>query len=169
MIVKCIGQFQQQRILKHFSKILTTYINGPKICKWYLMWRNASYCISDMTMHSLIILWMEKSYNMFQKRLTYVLLCHMTWNLPKQCVSAITKASMTLGMIKRHIVSRGKNTIMRLYQCLGRPKPEYCIQSWNPSLIKDIELLEKMQHRATKLIPEISHLPYHDRQNVCNR
>ena len=32
---------------------------------------------------------------------------------------------------------------------------------WNPSLIKDIVLLEKIQHRATKLIPEISHLSYH--------
>ena len=39
----------------------------------------------------------------------------------------------------------------------------HCIQAWNPSLIKDIELLEQVQHRATKLIPEISHLPYHDR------
>ena len=26
-----------------------------------------------------------------------------------------------------------------------------------------IELLEQVQHRATKLIPEISHLPYHER------
>ena len=40
---------------------------------------------------------------------------------------------------------------------------EYCIQSWNPSLIKDIELLEQVQHRATKPIPEISHLTYHER------
>ena len=47
-----------------------------------------------------------------------------------------------------------------------RPKLEYCIQAWNPSLIKDIELLEQVQHRATKLISEISHLPYHDRLNL---
>ena len=44
-----------------------------------------------------------------------------------------------------------------------RPKLEYCIQAWSPSLIKDIEVLEQVQLRATKLIPEISHLPYHDR------
>ena len=29
----------------------------------------------------------------------------------KQCVSAVKKANMTLGMIKRHIVSRDKNII----------------------------------------------------------
>lgn len=86
----------------------------------------------------------------------------------KQCVSAVKKANMTLGMIKRHIVSRDKNTIIRLYKGLVRPKLEYCIQAWNPSLIKDIELLEQIQHRATKLIPEISHLPYHERLKHLN-
>ena len=49
-----------------------------------------------------------------------------------------------------------------------RPKFEYCIQAWNPSLIKDIELLEQVQHRATKLIPDIAHLPYHDRLKYIN-
>ena len=47
---------------------------------------------------------------------------------------------------------------VRLYKSLVRPKLEYCIQAWNPSLIKDIELLKQVQHRATKLIPEIAHL-----------
>ena len=79
----------------------------------------------------------------------------------KQCVSAVKKANMTLGMIKRHIVSKDKNTIVRLY--LVRPKLEYCIQAWNPFLIKDIELLGQVQHRATKLIPEISQMSYHER------
>ena len=73
----------------------------------------------------------------------------------KQCVSAVKKANMTLEMIKRQIVSKNKNTIVRLYKSLVRPKLEYCIQAWNPSLIKDIELLEQVQHRAIKLIPEI--------------
>ena len=49
-----------------------------------------------------------------------------------------------------------------------RPKLEYCIQAWNPSLIKDIELLEQVQHRAIKLIPEIAHLSYHERLKYLN-
>ena len=59
---------------------------------------------------------------------------------------------MTLGMIKRHIISKDKNPIASLYKSLVRHKLEYCIQSWNPPLIKDIELLEQVQHRATKLM-----------------
>ena len=49
-----------------------------------------------------------------------------------------------------------------------RLKLEYCIQAWNLSLIKDIELLKQVQHRATKLIPEIAHLLYHDRLKYLN-
>ena len=66
----------------------------------------------------------------------------------KQCVSANKKANMTLGIIKRHIVhvSMDKNTIVRLYKSLVTLKLEYCIQAWNTSLIKDIELLKQVQH-----------------------
>ena len=73
----------------------------------------------------------------------------------KHFVSAFKIVNITLGIIKSHIGSRDKNTIVKLYKSLVRPKLEYCIQAWNPSLIKDIELLEQAQHRATKLIPEI--------------
>ena len=86
----------------------------------------------------------------------------------KQYVSAIKKASMKLGMIERYVVSRDKNTIVRLYKSLVIPKLEYCIQAWNQSLIKYIELLEQVQHRAAKLIPEIAHLSYHDRLKYLN-
>ena len=54
--------------------------------------------------------------------------------------------------------------ILGLYKGLVRPKLEYFIQSWNPSLIKDIEILQQVQHRATKLMQIYSNLPYHDRR-----
>ena len=80
----------------------------------------------------------------------------------KQCVSAVKKANMTLGMIKHHIVSRDKKTIVRLYKSLVSPKLEHTILE---SVINQryIELLEQVQHRATKLIPKIAHLSYHER------
>ena len=33
--------------------------------------------------------------------------------------------------------------------------------------MRDIEVLEKVQKRATKIIPEIRHLPYRDHLKVC--
>jgi hypothetical protein len=45
---------------------------------------------------------------------------------------------------------------------------EYAIQFWSPSLRKDIDRLERIQARATKLIPEIRNKPYKDRLKELN-
>ena len=72
-------------------------------------------------------------------------------------------ANVTLGMIKRTITSKSKTIITRLYKALVRPQLEYCVQAWRPYLKKDIEKIEKVQRRATKLISECSNLSYEDR------
>ena len=44
-----------------------------------------------------------------------------------------------------------------------RPKLEYCVQAWRSYLKTNIENLEKVQHRATKMIEEYKLLKYEDR------
>ena len=70
----------------------------------------------------------------------------------EQCVAAAKKANSILGMIKRNIIWKSKEIIVTLYKSLVRPRLEYCVQAWCPYLQKDIDLLERVQRRATKMI-----------------
>ena len=46
----------------------------------------------------------------------------------RQCAETSKKANSTVGMIRRTIVTRDKDTILRLYKTLVRPQLEYGIQ-----------------------------------------
>src|SRR5688572_13267740 len=70
-------------------------------------------------------------------------------------------------MIRRTIVTRDKDTILRLYKSLVRPQLEYCIQVWSLYLKQDMEKLEKVQRRATKMIWGYKDLGYEERLKRC--
>ena len=53
--------------------------------------------------------------------------------------------------------------ILHLYSALVRPHLEYRIQIWSPQYRRDMNLLECIQRRATKMIKGLEHLSYHNR------
>ena len=85
----------------------------------------------------------------------------------EQCRIAASKGNQVLGMIRRNITYKEKNLIVPLYKAIVRPHLEYCIQAWSPYLRKDIDMLEKIQRRATKLIPGLRDLRYEERLKEC--
>ena len=56
--------------------------------------------------------------------------------------------------------------IIPLYKAIVIPRLEYCIQTCRPYRKKGIDTLERIQRRATKIIPELRDLSYEERQNV---
>ena len=52
-------------------------------------------------------------------------------------------------------------------QLLDQPHLEYCIQVWRPYRKKDIDKLDRIQRRATKMIPELRDLSYESRLLQC--
>ena len=79
------------------------------------------------------------------------------------CQVACSRAQRILGMLKRFIASKTANIMVPLYKSLVRPIVEYCTPAWSPHYIKDKQILERIQHRFTRLIPDVGQLPYNDR------
>ena len=54
-------------------------------------------------------------------------------------------------------------TFILLYKSLVRPILEYGASIWSPHLKRQSRLIEDIQRRATKLLPEMAHLSYEER------
>lgn len=79
------------------------------------------------------------------------------------CREAYSKANRMLGLISRTIKYRNPKSLVSLYKSLVRPQLDYCSTVWHPHFSKDKSLLEKVQHRFTRLFPHLRGLPYEER------
>ena len=86
----------------------------------------------------------------------------------EQCGIAASKGNQILGLIRRTIMYKEKQLIVPLCKAIVRPHLEYCIQAWRPFSKKDIDKLERIQRRATKMIPELRDLSYESRLLQCD-
>ncbi|GAB0203468.1 mitochondrial enolase superfamily member 1 [Grus japonensis] len=84
-------------------------------------------------------------------------------NMSQPCALTVQKSNCILGCIKRGGTSRSREVILLLYSTIMRPHLEYRVQLWGPQHKKDMELLEQVQRRATKMMRRLEHLSYEGR------
>ncbi|KAK4832555.1 LOW QUALITY PROTEIN: hypothetical protein QYF61_024055 [Mycteria americana] len=110
--------------------------------------------------------WAKASFLMFNKAKCWVLHLVTTtpWNatgLGKSGQEAL--ANSILACIRNSVASRTREGIMPLYLALVRLHLKYCVQFWGPHYKRDIEVLERVQRRARKLVKGLEHKPCEER------
>ena len=93
-----------------------------------------------------------------EKDLGVIVESTMDWG--KQCANVARSGNMMLSQINRTFTYKTGSLIKNLYKSLVRPKFDYCMQAWRPWLQQDVTLLEKVQRRMTRMIPELRQQPY---------
>ena len=76
---------------------------------------------------------------------------------------AANEANRKLGMNSRGFKNKTRAVMLPLYKARVRSDLDYCIQAWRPHLRKNIDRLERVQRRATKMIEGLEGCDYLER------
>ena len=113
--------------------------------------KRSTFCIDDQ---QLVDSEMERD-------LGIIFCSNLKWK--NQAITAANRANRMLGRIKKSFSRLDCNLLRSLYLSFVRPLLEFAAPVWSPIMKSDCDILERIQHRATKMVPSIRHQSYENR------
>ena len=83
-----------------------------------------------------------------------------------QVQSSCKKAHLEINRIRRTFISRSPNFIGNMFKLYVRPHMEYCVEVWNPQMQGDIQMMERVQNKMSRLIYNGRNLPHTERNKL---
>jgi hypothetical protein len=80
-----------------------------------------------------------------------------------QCSKAAGCATSVLNQLKRNFHFRDRHIFVNLYKQYVRPHLEFSSQAWSPWLIGDIEVIEKVQEKAVRMVTGLKGTTYEEK------
>ena len=75
----------------------------------------------------------------------------------------VKKANSMMAIIRRTFRYMGEKLFLPLYKAMVRSHLDFAASVYSPMLVRDVEAIESVQRRATRLIPGFSELSYPER------
>ena len=80
----------------------------------------------------------------------------------------VNTANKILGYIKHTFRNMDMDTFLMLYKSLVRPHLEFASCTWSPHQRFNCDSIERVQRRATRILPQLRHLSYTERLQQLN-
>lgn len=91
-----------------------------------------------------------------------------TLNFDEHINKIVNKANSITGLIKRNFVYMDNELFLTLYKALVRPHLDYGNSIYYPTTKKNKKIIENVQRRATRIVPQLRGLSYEDRLKALN-
>ena len=155
----------------HIARVQNDLDNAYKWSQDWLLKFNVNKCVvmhygHNNTKCPLYINGKQLVESDMERDLGVIFSTNLKWN--NQVIAASNKANQMLGRIKKSFVQFDCKLLRSLYSTFVRPFLEFAVPVWSPILIGDCDVIEKVQHRATKLVSSINELSYNNRLKALN-